>query len=278
MSQRGNSGQSNTRGLDVTVASQRKRQIIEAARACITEEGVERLTLRKVGELAKVSHATIAYYFQTRKELIDSALLEISDDFLDGLRQRQLLYGMGDLVDLLNTFLDPQNTSSRFVVQMIDAGQHDVDLRATHDEFIRYGRDRIERSIRVAMDMGDLRMDIDPMLAAALMHTVLIWWQSELAAGAGSRDLGLDVGKLLLHLLKSPNARPRAGDHEPEEVSPALENGDEPLPRSVSPTAIIEASLMRDPNLNPQARITLAETFKSLYQLAADLSRNEASP
>jgi AcrR family transcriptional regulator len=262
----------------VTVASQRKRQIIEAARACITEEGVERLTLRKVGELAKVSHATIAYYFQTRKELIDSALLEISDDFLDGLRQRQLLYGMGDLVDLLNTFLDPQNTSSRFVVQMIDAGQHDVHLRATHDEFIRYGRDRIERSIRVAMDMGDLRMDIDPVLAAALMHTVLIWWQSELAAGAGSRDLGLDVGKLLLHLLKSPNARPRAGHLEPEEVSPALENGDEPLPRSVSPTAIIEASLMRDPNLNPQARITLAETFKSLYQLAADLSRNEASP
>ena len=93
MSQDNGSNQTGTRDLDVTVASQRRRQIIEAARACITEDGVEKLTLRKVGERAQVSHATIAYYFKTRKDLIDSALQEISDDFLDGLRQRQLLYG-----------------------------------------------------------------------------------------------------------------------------------------------------------------------------------------
>ncbi len=260
------------------MASQRRRQIIEAARACISEEGVERLTLRKVGERAKVSHATIAYYFKTRKELIDSALLEISDDFLDVLRQRQLRYGMGDLVDLLNTFFDSENASARFVVQMIDAGQHDVDLRSTHDEFIRYGRDRIERSIRVAIDMGDLRTDVDPVLAAALVHTILIWWQSEIAAGATSREQALDVGKALLHLLEDPASPAQAiGSPAEGEGGPVIRNGHGPLKSASSSTEIIEASLMCDPNLAPQARVTLVETFKSLYHLAADLSKNEAT-
>jgi AcrR family transcriptional regulator len=261
--------------LDVTVASQRRRQIIEAARACITEDGVEKLTLRKVGERAQVSHATIAYYFKTRKELIDSALLEISDDFLDVLRQRHLLYGMGDLVDLFDTFLDPDNTSARFVVQMIDAGLHDVELRSTHDEFIRYGRDRIERSIRVAMEMGDLRRDVDPVLAAALVHTVLIWWQSEIAAGATSRELALPVGKLLLHMLGSQASQAPSGGAGDEEPAPAHEDVPEREISAISPMTMIEASLVRDPNLTTRARLTLMETFKSLYQMAADLSKGE---
>lgn len=275
MSEGNQTRQSKTRRLDVPVASQRRRQIIEAARACISEEGVEKLTLRKVGERAKVSHATIAYYFKTRRELIDSALQEISVEFMDVLRQRHLLYGKSDLVELVDTFLNPDNASARFVVQMIDAGQHDAELRPTHDEFIGYGRERIERSIRVAMEMGDLRDDVDPVIAAALLHTVLIWWQSELAAGTTSRDLAVDVGRLLLYLLESPKPalapRPRK-----QEASPAPENGAAMYTNGFSSPSVIEASLMSDPDLAPQARVTLAETFRSLYQLAADLSRSEA--
>src|SRR5688572_21694217 len=191
------------RQVDVTVASQRRRQIMDAARACISEEGVEKLTMRKVAERAQVSHATIAYYFNSRRELIDSALLEISEEFMIGLRQRQLFYGTHDLIDLTQVFLDPDNPSSRFVVQMIDAGLHDPELRSLHDEFVSYGRERIEKSIRVGMQMGDLRDDLDPKLAAALVHTVLIWWQCELAAGATSRDMALAVGGLVLGLLQN---------------------------------------------------------------------------
>jgi AcrR family transcriptional regulator len=264
-----------TRDLDVTVASQRRRQILEAARACITEEGVEKLTLRKVGERAQVSHATITYYFKTRKDLIDSALLEISDDFLDVLRQRETLYGMGDLRDLLEHFLDAENPSARFVVQMIDAGQHDADLRATHDEFIQYGRDRIERSMRVAMEMGELRRDVDPAVAAALFHSMLVWWQSELAAGAGSRDIALAVGRLVLSLLERPGAD--AGRPLDSPMA-AHDEGAASLLAEVSPVALIEASLMRDPHLDLEARTTLAETFASLYRLAAGRSLPEAGP
>src|SRR5688572_30487365 len=109
------------RQVDVTVASQRRKQIMDAARTCISEEGVDKLTLRKVADRAQVSHATIAYYFNSRRELIDSVFLEISEEFMSDLRQRHLVYGSHDLIDLTHVFLDPDNPSSRFVVQMIDA-------------------------------------------------------------------------------------------------------------------------------------------------------------
>lgn len=257
-----------TRRLEVTVASQRRRQIVEAARTCIAEEGVEKLTLRKVAERAQVSHATIAYYFHSRQQLIDAAFLEISEEFMRVLRQRQLFYGPQDLNDLVESFLDRENASARFVVQMIDAGLRDMQLRATHDEFVAYGRDRIERSIRVGIEVGHYRPDIDPKLAAALIHTLLIWWESELAAGATSRELALDVGRLALRLLERPQA---GGQERPPATGAAAEDGNGALSllRMAPPPELIEASLLNDSRLSPEAAATLAETFTKLYWLSA---------
>jgi len=255
------------RQVDVTVASQRRRQIMDAARACISEEGVEKLTLRKVADRARVSHATIAYYFNSRRELIDSALLEISEEFMIGLRQRHLIYGTHDLIDLTQVFLDPENPSSRFVVQMIDAGLHDPELRTLHDEFVSYGRDRIEQSIRAGMEMGDLRDDLDPKLAAALVHTVLIWWQSELAANATSRDMALAVGGLVLDLLHRLSDEQTSARRASATRS---RNGHAAIATLPTTAEVIETSLLNDPRLSSRAATTLAETFRKLYELALD--------
>jgi AcrR family transcriptional regulator len=255
-----------TRRLDVTVESQRRKQIIDAAKACINEEGLDKLTLRKVAERARVSHATIAYYFNTRKELVDSALVAISNEFMIGLRQRNLLYGTHDLVDLIDRFLDSANPSARFVVQMIDSGMHDVELRDTHSEFMGYGRERIERSIRAGVEMGELRCDVDPEVAAVLLHSILIFWQSLLVAGTATREMGLKVSNLVLTLLNSDQAE------QPPHILPESTQG---VRRSIisalgSPVEVIEASLMNDPNITPEAALTLSQTFRQLYGLVVE--------
>lgn len=260
MARRKDARSNTTRRLDVTVESQRRAQILEAARACITEEGVEKLTLRKVAERARVSHATIAYYFNTRRELIDSALLEISEDFMVGIRQRQRLYGTKDLADLIDTFLDPQRFNSRFIVQMIDAGLHDADLRGTHDEFVNFGRDRIERSIRVGIEMGELRGDIEPSVAAALLHTVLIFWEAELVAGTASRERALEVAELALSLLDSSN-------QPPTESRTTADTFRSIISSLGSPAEVLEASLVGDPMVSPEAAQNLASIFRQLYGL-----------
>jgi len=258
------------------VASQRRNQILEAARACMSESGPERLTLRKVAERAQVSHATVAYYFQTRQNLIDAALLETSQEFMGALLQRELVYGPDDLRDLVETFLDAGNPSARFVVQMIDAGLRDLQLRPTHDEFIAYGRDRIERSIRVGIEMGSYRRDIDPKLGAALIHTILIWWQSEVAAGATSRELALEIGRLALKLLEPSHSEMGTDRHSrPRPKNAVSDNGAQAVPTSIAPVDAIEASLVADPRLSPQTARTLSETFRNVYNLATGLSQHD---
>lgn len=252
-------GRAQTRALDVTVSTQRRKQILQAASDCIVEDGVEKLTLRKVAERAQVSHATIAYYFNSRRELLDSALLEMSADFLDNLRLRARYRGTRDLHTLATAFLDPDNPTARFVVQMIDAGLHDPGLRSSHDDFLGYGRERIRKSIEVGIQKGELREDLDPELAARLFHSVLIWWESEILAGAIPADEAQEVAAFVISLFSRSGA-------EQQTAATAVD-----APAS-STMDVIESELLNDPNLSNKAAQSLATAFRSLYAMASDLS------
>jgi AcrR family transcriptional regulator len=263
-------GRRQGRRLDVPVANQRRKQIVEAARACIAEEGVEKLTLRKVADKAGLSHAAIAYYFHSRQELVDAAFLQISEDFMRELRALELDYGPGDLEYLVETFMGGPNDRARFVVQMIEAGLRDMQLRATHDEFVAYGRDRIERSIRAGVECGHFRADIDPRAAAALVHTVLIWWATELTAGAARREEALAVGRLMLRLLETPDpGQGSSANGRRSRGGRPSEGAGITAPAAASPPAAIATALAADPALTPMAAATLTSAFTSLYRLAA---------
>ena len=49
---------------------ERKQLILEAAVACVTEDGIDGATLKKVAAKAKVSTGMIAYYFHDKNELM----------------------------------------------------------------------------------------------------------------------------------------------------------------------------------------------------------------
>jgi AcrR family transcriptional regulator len=247
------------RGVELSVATQRQTQIIEAARACIAEEGVEKLTLRKVAERAQIGHATIAYYFKSRRELIDAALLEMSSEFLVGLQRRRRVNGTRGLEELLRAFLDAGNPVARFVIQMIDAGLHDADLRRSHDEFVKYGRDSIRQSIQIGIEQGELRPDLDASVAASLFHGVLVWWEAEIIAGAESAEHAQEVAMLLVSLLQRQGAV--AGD---------LEAPSQPVSETESTLEAIEEALATDPRLSFKASAALASAIRGLYEFAVE--------
>jgi AcrR family transcriptional regulator/diketogulonate reductase-like aldo/keto reductase len=246
------------RGIEHSVAEQRRKQIIEAARWCIAEEGVDKLTMRKVAERAQIGHATIAYYFQSRRELIDSALLEMSSEFLVDLQRRRRVNGTRRQEVLLHAFLDADNPTARFVIQMIDAGLHDGDLRRTHDEFVKYGRDSIRQSIQVAIERGELKPDLDADAAAALFHSVLIWWEAEIVAGAESPEDAREVALLLLSLLRPQS---EAGGPPPKPTASR---------EFETSMDVIEYALANDPRLSPRASGALVSAIRSMYELAVD--------
>src|SRR5205085_10004223 len=91
-----------------------------------------------------------------------------------------------------------------FVLQMIEVGLHNSELRGTHQEMIDAGRVKIEESLRHGIAAGHIRPDIDPKLAAAMLHGVLIWWGSELMSNATSQDLARQAGRMAVRLLGAP--------------------------------------------------------------------------
>jgi AcrR family transcriptional regulator len=242
--------------LDISVASQRRTQIMRAVMACISEQGLEKATMRNVADRAGVSTGTIAYYFKSKKEMVDAALLEASQAYMEGWHASKG-NGPWSLDRLVEDFLAKDNTDAGFVLQMIEVGLHNSELRGTHQEMIEAGRTKIEESLRHGIAAGRIRPDIDPKLAAAMLHGVLIWWGSELMSNATSQDLARQVGRLAVRLLEVPpsitSKKRRAYDGI--EGSPTVQT--------------MRALLVSDPKLPRRAADALAEAFEKLYDAVA---------
>jgi len=192
----------------ISAGDRRRRQILDAARACISEDGADETTIRKVAERAGVSHPSIVYHFKNRKGLIDAALVEMSEALMHDIysgKVRRPPPGPKALSDLVTRFLNRNKEGNSFVVKMIDAGLRDPELRAVHNEFIQYGCDIIEASIRAGVATGEYRIDIDPANAARLVHSLLVWWGLEVAGKATSEEQAVSVVMVALGLLKPPS-------------------------------------------------------------------------
>ncbi len=244
-------------GLEVSVEEQRRRQIIEAVMACISDEGLEKTTMRNVAQRAGVSTGTLAYYFRSKKDLVDAALLDASERYMQRFNSSRRTPGPAALDLLVDRFLAPDNADAGFVLQMIEVGLHNSELRGTHLEMIEAGRQMIAECIRVGVKTGNYRGDVDAELAAALLHGVLIWWGSELVWNATSQDLATNVSRLLLRLLEPPGT----SDGKAHEASVSRGAGFATMDH-------IRSVIMSDPRLPREKARALAEAFEKMYNVA----------
>lgn len=242
--------------LDVTVAEQRRSQVMRAVRAAIAEEGLERTTMRNVAERAGVSTGTIAYYFKSKQDMLDAALLDASHEFMECFyREHAAESGSLSLDELVERFLAPENAGAGFVLQMVALGLHNPGLRSVHQWMIEAGRNDIEAAIRRGIESARYRRDIDPELAAAMFHGVLLWWGSELMSNATSQDIARRVGRLALRLLEARS--PGEGLTQPATAGKDANAGGTP--------ERIRSILREDAQLPPAAAEALADALEKLY-------------
>jgi AcrR family transcriptional regulator len=243
------------------VASDLKHRLIAAAQECIAEVGIANTTTRKVAERVGVSHGTIAYYFKNRKGLLDAAMIDLATSYVDRLYslEDETQYGPPGpeaLDKLVDSWIERNRAGPGFVVQMIDAGLHDMELRDVHNRFVLYGSRLIESFIQAGIEAGHYRADISPHLAAKLIHGVLVWWGSELGGAAVSRDLASDLVRLAVQLL-------RPEDTEGAETVVGRFDGE-------STMNIVRSSFLADPRLNREAASALGDAVETMYLIAAD--------
>ena len=56
--------------------TERRAQVLRAARACIVTHGYERVTMRDIAETAGVSTGTVVHYFRDKETVLEAALLD----------------------------------------------------------------------------------------------------------------------------------------------------------------------------------------------------------
>jgi AcrR family transcriptional regulator len=253
--------QKSERALDLTVAEQRRRQIVDAAREIIAEEGADKTRLRNVARRAGVSHATITYYFRSRKAMVDAALLDATEDFLEQMREgHKDAFGPVALVDFAERFLSPDNHGGALVIELLDAGLHDEALQRAHIELMTLGGGWVEEAVRSGVDSGYFRRDIDAKLAAAAYHAALLWVGAQMRGGTVPPDHAKGVALQALDLLRPPKPSSAAEDTVTSN-----------LQVQKTPEAVRQI-LLADEALKPDVATSLAQTIENLYDLALKAS------
>jgi TetR/AcrR family transcriptional repressor of bet genes len=157
------------------VEEERRKQIVEAASLCLAEEGVERLTLRRVARRANVSIGMITYYFGSKDELLVATLLESSRRVREAIQETA-----GEAVDTMAGL----RIAFQFALKNADplywplwftyaarAGQ-EPELHAHHVQRVAGLRDFTLVAIENEMAAGRLNPKLDPRFVANLFVTL----------------------------------------------------------------------------------------------------------
>ncbi|WP_062213437.1 TetR/AcrR family transcriptional regulator [Streptomyces sp. NBRC 109706] len=149
---------------------ERRREILARAIEVFTERGAQRTSLRAIGDAIGVSHAALRHYFDSREQL----LLEVYK-FAEQRSEEEDPEPAGGSVVGVMTHAARRNRAVPGLVQLYStlvAGALEDDHEESREYFAtRFERLRQRLAEQVAADQsrGDIRADIAPEAAAALV-------------------------------------------------------------------------------------------------------------
>jgi AcrR family transcriptional regulator len=145
----------------------RRRQILESAIAQFAQRGVDRASLRTVGEAIGVSHAALRHYFSSRDEL----LVEVYRVHEEGAREDAAQESaVGVIIEAAERNRSIPGLVELYASLTTDAlqEQHAVTREFVRDRF-RWLRETLAARIESGQQAGHIAADIDPLDAAALV-------------------------------------------------------------------------------------------------------------
>ena len=256
--------------LDPSLESQRRRRLIQAVVECVSEEGFEGTTMRKIAERAGVSTGMLTYYFRSKKELVNAAMVSVfhnSESQID--EKAGSSFGPRRLKILLEqwfTSRDPELPSGSFMLRVRAAALAAPEVSEQLHASMVASRSKLERSIRAGIESSHYRSDLDPALAADLIYGLMNGWAIELAIHPEiEAEHGLKVTRLALQLLRKDGGR---GGTQGRQSS---QQDSEQRPNEETSTLDqIETALLSDERLTPGSARELNEVIRKMYTLVAD--------
>ncbi|UED87753.1 TetR/AcrR family transcriptional regulator [Streptomyces profundus] len=185
---------------------ERRREILARAIEVFTERGAERTSLRAIGDAIGVSHAALRHYFASREQL----LLEVYK-FAEQRSSEEDPEPAGGSVVGVMTHAARRNRGVPGLVQLYStlvAGALEDDHEESKEFFAaRFERLRLRLAEQVAADQsrGDIRRDITPEAAAALVIAASDGLQIQWLLNP---DIDIEESLDLLELLLAPALEP----------------------------------------------------------------------
>ncbi len=175
--------------------SERRRQILEAARTCFHASGFHAARVEDVAKRAGLSKGAVYFYFPSKDALFLALVLQAHDEtyaFLEAAEagsapavERLIAVGTSYL-----QFLGMGGQSSRLHLMMSEAALRDLalaaELQALHHRFV----DAVTRILAHGVAEGTFR-PMDPFLVATLLKAMMDGLSGQIAL-----DIPLDVGGL----------------------------------------------------------------------------------
>src|SRR5579871_3296939 len=157
---------------------QRREQILDAVARCVEERGIDGATMRLIAERANVSTGMLTYYYANKQELINAAIARARTHFAERMAEtvgtepnpRRL----EALFKLMLTERDEGTGSWGFWIEYFAEATREPGLGTRDGGFFAGARESWVSSVRAGMEEGYFADDIDPLLVAELLGSLLI--------------------------------------------------------------------------------------------------------
>jgi len=182
----------------------RREQVLEAARACLQEHGLEAVSMEMIIARSGLSTGAVYGYFKGKDEIISAAVTEgtarLGERLVPILRNPEpppLPELAGQLLRAIEDFGQPERGIDRLLVSLHgwSHSQSDPELKAATRAGYRRLRELLAGAVRQSQAAGTTGAGTDPEAAAELLMSVCLGFVAQRAL-AGDADVRAHVGAL----------------------------------------------------------------------------------
>lgn len=157
----------------------RRAEILEAARAVFSSKAFELASVKEIAERAGCVEGTIYTYFRNKRDLFDSVLADFYDRLIQDIEPRfEAIRGTRDRLCYLiarQMRIGMEDTGVGYMIRRESRTESQYFGSKLHALNRRYSS-FLQRTIADGIERGDLRADLDPMMARDLVFGGIDHW------------------------------------------------------------------------------------------------------
>lgn len=156
--------------------------ILDAAESCFHEHGVARTTLEMIGARAGFTRGAVYWHFKNKTEVLVAVIERVRLPFMQELDRAATEARDTPVLDLRSVILgslndladDPRLRNTMEIMLRSDSSADSKVLADMQQEGFRDGLERMARALRRAHQLGQLKPDAHPDVAARMLHATVL--------------------------------------------------------------------------------------------------------